>query len=129
MMDDERTRQDEPGRVHARTSKRVSEMSEAERVELARELARRRGALPDPRFKKAAEPGVAPAPAVGTGPEHEAVVRLTAELRATERSLDRLERSVAPARYSGGSAPELGVRYERLLSRAERIERKLRGLR
>ena len=133
-MNDEQRNLPPEERVSERTSRRVAEMSDAERAELARELARRKAALPGPPARRAAE-----APAVRrraeaaddakTRAKAKAVARLTAELRTTERHLDRLERSITPSRYQGGSAAPQTARYARLLSRADRLERQLRALR
>jgi hypothetical protein len=115
-------------RVSARTSKRVAEMTDAERAALARELARRRGPVPEAPVRRAVKPPdvgrTATAPDAGRS---EAAARVTVELRKTERQLDRLERSFSPSRY-GGSDPS-SARYARLLSRADRLERQLRALR
>jgi hypothetical protein len=126
-MDDDLTREDHIARVDARTTDRVARMSEQEREELARELARRKGAAVEtapPAAGKTAPPALPQRP---ISPDPSVAARLTAELRATERRLDRLERFQAPGRYGGGAAPS--GRYDRLVSRAERIERKLRELR
>lgn len=126
-MDDELTRDDHIARADARTTDRVARMTEKEREELARELARRRGATPeaDPTAQEQTAPPAFPERPVS--PDPSVAARLTAELRTTERRLDRLERIETPGRY-GGSAQPSG-RYDRLISRAERIERKLRNLR
>jgi hypothetical protein len=131
MSDDHRDLNPED-RVDARTSKRVAEMTDAERTALARELARRKAALHEPARPVIKRPDVRPpAPAEPTQEEeHEqAVARVTEELRKTQRHLDRLERSYAPSRYGGSGAYPGGGRYQRLLSRADRLERELRALR
>jgi hypothetical protein len=116
-------------RVSARTSKRVAEMSDAERADLARELARRKRLLPEAPVRRFVETPRVPRPAKKPDDERaEAVARLTVELHKTERRLDRLERSVTATRYGGTSAPA-AARYAQLLSRADRLERQLRALR
>ena len=129
-MNDHYKRPDDQHRVSARTSKRVAEMSDAERAALARELARRPGALPDAAVRPAVRtPDARPSAKTPNEAGAEAAARLTAELRKTHRQLDRLERSFAPSRYGGGtSGPDSG-RYAHLLSRADRLERQLRKLR
>ena len=132
MANDDYRRPAPEDRVTARTSKRVAELSEAERQELAREFARRKQALVDTPDRPAVDsPRPAEqAPEAPRKPEAgraEAAARVAAELRSTQRHLDRIERSVQPGRY-GGSAPT-SARYDRLMSRAERLERQLRALR
>lgn len=129
-MDDKHTRPAETTRVSARTSERVAKMSDDKRAELARDLAGRTNTVSDARIRRAAsiphEPG-------RQGTENAdaaaAAVRLAADLRGTERRLDRLERSFTPSRYqtTRGGAPT--GRYARLLRRADQIERQLRALR
>jgi hypothetical protein len=117
-------------RVSARTSKRVAEMSDAERETLARELARRKGALPEAPVRRAvAKPDVRPPAKKADDGRAEATARLTAALRNTHRHLDRLERSFSPGRYGAGTSAPSSARYARLLSRADRLERQLRALR
>ena len=125
-MDDDLKRDVDPTKVDARTSARVDRMSEVERIELARELARRRrkfAPAQDPAPPKPTDVPATTAPVVG--PDAGTMARLEAELRATERRLDRLDRIPSSSRY-GGSAMH-SSRYDRLASRAERLERKLRG--
>jgi hypothetical protein len=117
-------------RVSARTLKRVAEMSDAEREALARELARRKGALPEAPVRSAATtPHVRPSTTTPEDERAKAAARLTAALRNTQRHLDRLERSSTPSRYGGAASAPASGRYARLLSRADRLERQLRALR
>jgi hypothetical protein len=105
-------------------------MSDAERAALARELTRRKGLLPEaPARPVVRTPDARPS---AKPPDHgraEAAARLTAELRTTERHLDRLERAATASRYGGGTSALGAGRYARLLSRADRLERQLRNLR
>jgi hypothetical protein len=117
-MDDEFTRPAQPDDLTGRTSDRVAGMSDEERAELARDLARRTASVPDTPARRAPD---APDPAA-------AAVRLTAELHRTERRLDRLDRSISHSRYQIGSGSASG-RYARLVSRARRLERQLRSFR
>ena len=117
-------------RVDARTTERVDRMSEKERVELARELARRRKAVAAPAPPPTKPAKVRDAPVRPSAPKVAApdeVAQIEAELRTTERRLARLERLPSSARFGGGSEPS--TRYLRALTRAEHLERKLRGLR
>ena len=132
-MDDELRDPASVDRIHARTSERVAQMSDEERAELARELARRKQGVADVGFRRAgAQDSPAPygpaAPALDDD-KAAAAARIVAELRSTERRLDRLERSATPTRYQGGPASPPTGHYDRLLSRAARLERKLRDLR
>lgn len=113
-------------RVSARTRKRVAEMSDEERTALAREFARSMRGLADapvatPRPRRSAK-----TPDDGRA---KAAARLTAELRKTQRHLDRLERLLTASRYGGGTDAPAAARYARLLSRADRLEGQLRALR
>src|SRR4051794_8585554 len=126
-MNDDYRGPDPQDRVSARTSKRVAEMSEAERADLARELARRKRALPEaPVRRYVPTPDARPSAKPPDDGRAEAVAVLTNELRKTERHLYRLERASAPSRYGGGSSGPASPRYSRLLSRADRLERQLR---
>lgn len=100
-------------------------MPDETRAEIARDLAGRRDTVPDPLYRRRAA-------AIGDAAEAaraEEAARLTAELRRTERRLDRLERSFSPSRYQLRSAGPPTGRYARLLSRAQRLERQLSTLR
>jgi hypothetical protein len=128
-MDEDRTRPPDMDRVDARTTARVDRMTEAERKALARELARRKRAGADivpPTTPKVEAPASPRAP---TAPDPAEAAIIEAELRATERRIDRLERLATRSRYQGGGAEMPGGRYDRLISRANRLERKRRGLR
>jgi hypothetical protein len=118
-MADDRTRPLQPGRLDARTSGRIDRMTEDEREELARALAGRSGVVAKP--KRGAPAG-----------EEEIALeaaRLTAELRRTERRLDRFSRTFSSGRYQTGGASAPNGRHARLLSRADRLARELRSLR
>jgi hypothetical protein len=125
------TPEDVERRLSAATSDRVAEMTDEERVALARTLAGRRKAVADRGFRQSGgfpyHPGLRPR----TEPDQEqeaAIVRLTAELHKTERRIDQLERGFRRSRYqmNGGGGPDR--RYLRLLRRADRLERQLRAL-
>lgn len=105
-------------------------MSDEERAELARRLAERKAAGPQGPVRKATKlPRVPVRPDEPDPGVAAAVARLTAELRRTERRLDRLERTVTHNRYqSGGPGLPYGL-HLRLLTRADRLERELDNLR
>jgi hypothetical protein len=129
-LNDEHRDPSPENRVSARTRKRVAEMSDVERIALARELARRKGALLEaPVRRTVATPDVRPSAKKADDEQAEATARLTAALRNTQRHLDRLERSFTPSRYGGGTSAPASARYARLLRRADRLERQLRELR
>jgi hypothetical protein len=129
-MDDDYRGPEAQDRVSARTSKRVAEMNDAERAALARELARRTRAAPEARVRPAVRaPDARPSAKTPNNGRAEAAARLTAELRKTERHLDRVERASSPSRYGGGSSLPASARSARLLSPADRLERQLRKLR
>ena len=131
-MADESSRDAHDVRVSARTSERVSRMSDEERDELARILAGRKAAgLPLPGGRAAEVPA---------RPDHRAsetqdpaaaaaAARIAGELVRTERRLDRLEATVSRGRYQTGGTGAPSGRYGRLLRRADRLERQLRALR
>ena len=131
-MDDDRKRPHSIDQVSAQTSDRVAEMSDEERVELARNIFGRRDVGADGR---GGSPIAVPYTAGGKAPlgtdEDVAaeVARLSAELARTERRILRMERSVTRSRYQmvPGDGKPTG-RYARLLHRAERLERQLRSL-
>ena len=125
-MDDDLKRDIDPTKVDARTSARVDRMSEDERIELARQLARRKrkfAVAPDPEPPTPADILASRAPVVG--PDAGTMARLEAELRATERRLDRLDRDspvVAPRRQHAQQHPLRPPGQPRRAARA-----KLRG--
>jgi hypothetical protein len=119
-MDDELTPEQVPHRLTDLAGDRAREMSDAERVDLARKIAGHPGYFfPEERDDERAG-HLDPATAAE-------IARLTAELRRTERRMDRLERLNAPSRYQVGSGTP-SARYMRLESRARRLERQLRAL-
>jgi hypothetical protein len=129
-MNDDYRAPDPHDRVDARTSRRVAEMSDAERAELAREISRRKRALPEaPVRRYVPTPDARPSAKTPDDGHAEAVARLTAQLRDTQRHLDRFERSVTASRYGGGSSGPGAARHAFLQSRADRLERLLRKLR
>jgi hypothetical protein len=121
-MDDERT----PDGLHeltGRTSDRVRDMSDEERVDLHRKISGHPGYyIPEPAHEESSRRKGPQDPAAAAE-----IARLTTELRRTERRMDRLERLNTPSRYQlGGGTPS--ARYMRLESRARRLERQLRAL-
>jgi hypothetical protein len=129
-MSDEYKRPAPEDRASARVTRDVAKMSDDERTALAREFARRRGTTPEAPARRAVEKRDPVPP--GTPPDEEraeAAARLKAELRSTERHLDRLERAVTAGRHGGGASAPAPGRYDRLLRRADRLERQLRALR
>lgn len=110
-----------PDRLHARTSERVEGMSDEARAEIARNIAGRRAVVVEPRFGRGAEAAEAELAAEAA--------RIRADLSRTERRLDRLERAATGSRYQMGTGSGPAGRYARLLTRAERLERRLRALR
>jgi hypothetical protein len=114
----------------ARVSERVAAMSDAERAALARRLAGRPqtgAAAPSAgAFKRPVRRPPAETPDDGRA---KAAARLTVELRRTQGHLARVERAISPSRFGGGTSSSAAVRYDRLLRRAERLERQLRALR
>jgi hypothetical protein len=98
-------------------------MSDEERVDLARKIAGHPGYFfPEEPTEESGRKGGPLDPATAAE-----IARLTAELRRTERRMDRLERLNAPSRYQPGSGHP-SARYMRLESRARRLERQLRAL-
>ena len=110
-----------PDRLHARTSERVDRMSDEARAEIARNFAAKRAIVAEPRFGRGAEAAEAELAAE--------VARVRADLQRTERRLDRLERASSGGRYQLSTGGMPSGRYARLLTRAERLERRLRALR
>ena len=106
--------------------RRVERMSDTEREDVARKLAGRRDIGPVTAIRPRTSPWGNDEAAEAARAEEAA--RVTAELRRTERRLDRLDRFSTKSRYQmgGGSAPS--GRYARLERHAERLERKLRSL-
>lgn len=131
MEDDLKRR--EQMRQAARTSERAGSISAEDRTELARHLSggrggtvpdagfRRSGRPIDPRFRRSAEAEEAKRAA--------AAARVEAQLQSVERRLARMEGSSERGRYQVGEAGSPTGRYARLLSRADRLERRLRSLR
>jgi hypothetical protein len=118
-MDREFKRPADQSRLTARTSERVAGMTDDERADLARALARRKAvprAVPPTRLTEPQQAERA-----------RAAARLTVELQKTERSIVRLERTITRSRYQVGTSAPTG-RYARLLRRADRLERQLRAL-
>jgi hypothetical protein len=112
---------EQPDRQHVRTSERVERMSDEARAEIARTIAAGRGLVADPRFGRLAE-----AEEAALAEER---ARVKADLHRTERRLIRLARSGGGGRYQMGAGSGPKGRYARLLSRADRLERRLRSLR
>jgi hypothetical protein len=104
--------------------RRVERMSDTEREDVARKLAGRRDVAP--------ARSILPSPhgldSAGEAARAEEAARITAELRRTERRLDRLDRFSTKSRYQMGSGSAPAGRYARLERHAERLERKLRSL-
>src|SRR4051794_32018492 len=122
-MDDELTSEQVPHRLADLAGDRVRVMSDEERVDLARKLAGHPGYFfpeEDEHERGGGKGQLDPATAAE-------IARLTAELRRTDRRMDRLERLTAPSRYQVGSGTP-SARYMRLESRARRLERQLRAL-
>jgi hypothetical protein len=104
--------------------RRVERMSETEREDVARKLAGRRDVASIPAIRHSSQ-ALDPA---GEAARAEEAARITAELRRTERRLDRLDRFSTKSRYQMGEGGSPGGRYARLERHAERLERKLRQL-
>lgn len=129
-MADEQKRNRAVDKVSAHTSDRVAEMSDQERVTLARDIAGRRdlGGTP-PRKRRLTLPYT---PARGAAEDAEAAaqaMRLQSELSRTERRLHQIERRLTSSRYQMGEGGRPSGRYARLARRADRLERQLRSLR
>src|SRR5829696_8533678 len=101
-MDDELTRAERAARVSALTSERVERMAEAARTDLARELAERPKTGPGASRRRVAPLPFTPTRRASVGAETAAAARVAAELRRTERRLDRLERSMSHGRFQTG---------------------------
>jgi hypothetical protein len=131
-MDDQLKPPTEAERLAARTSERVGEMSDEARAELHRKIHEGKPSpTVTPLRKKAVTLPYGPVghPADEDPEAAAAVVRIQAELHATERRLNRLERGMTRSRYQMPSDSPPHGRYARLLRRAERLERQLRRLR
>jgi hypothetical protein len=113
-----------PHDIAARTTKRVGGMSETERADVARKLAGRRDVVSDPPYKRSGAKAAAAEAA-----RAEEAARVEAELHRTERRLWRLERTSTKSRYQMSTGGPPSGRYARLISRADRLERKLNRLR
>src|SRR5829696_1008354 len=105
---------EQPQDIAARTTKRVGQMSEAERGDVARKLAGRRDIVADPVYR---HPG--PQADADEAARAEAAARVEAELHRTERRLWRLERTSTKSRYQMSSGGPPSGRYARLISRAD----------
>jgi hypothetical protein len=126
---------EEDGQLHRGTSNRIDGLSTEERAALHREFAGKR--TPDSGSgsarRRLTPAGFPMDPLAKPSREEEELAaeaaRVAADLHRTQRQLDRIERSSTRSRYvmSTGGAPH--GRYARLLSRADRLERRLRKLR
>lgn len=131
-MDEKRTTPGVPGRVSARTSDRVAQMSDEARAELARNIAERRAAGADVPERKATGTAANPVRRIAAVPEPEAAaaaVRIAADLKRTERRIHQIERSFGSSRYQMAEGGPPSGRYARLVRRANQLERQLRALR
>ena len=129
-MDDKLNGPSEADRVAAGTSERVAGMSDEARVEVHRKINERKQGPTVTPFRKAVTPHYGTGRPADEDPEAAAAaVRIAAELRSTERRLDRMERGMTRGRYQMPSDSPPHGRYARLLRRADRLERQLRRLR